>query len=264
MTAYASPAIILKRLPYGDWDWILTLLTPNAGRVSAVARSARKSRKRFGGILEVFSALTVVLQSAQGRLPVLSEATLQNPFPRIRADYLKTIHAAYWGELLLAWLEEGPPQPRLFKLFHRILSALDAEDGTPEALGIFYQIKLLKHFGLSPNLTACCRCRTPESKTAVVCTPFDVAAGSILCPECVDAGAEPQIVLSKGTLRQLRWTESVGFDQWRRIRHSSRILTESREFLERFITYHLPRIPRSLEVLRKIRNEPSVGNAAAS
>lgn len=263
MTVCASPAIILKRLPYGDWDWILTLLTPNQGLVSAVAKSARRSRKRFAGILDLFALLTVVLRTSGKGLPVLTEAALQNPFPNIRADYLKTAHAAYWGELVLAWLREGPPQAPLFNLLRRTLTALDENEEAPEALGIFYQVKLLKYFGLSPNLMDCGRCRTPESEKAATCAPFDIAGGCILCPECLGTEASPHVTLSKGTLRQLRWTESAGFDQWRRIRYSSRMLAESGRFLERFITYHLAKTPRSLEVLRKIREDTPVGNAAA-
>ena len=60
MSSLSTPAIILRRIEYGDFDLILFFLTLEKGKLSAIAKSARKSTKRFGGILELFAALDIL------------------------------------------------------------------------------------------------------------------------------------------------------------------------------------------------------------
>ena len=72
----STEAILLKRLQYGDYDLILTLLTQSHGKLSVIAKSAKKSIKRFGGVLELFSGLNITCATGRGRLPLLKEATL--------------------------------------------------------------------------------------------------------------------------------------------------------------------------------------------
>jgi len=63
MPILSTPAILLRRIDYGDYDLIITLLTFDAGKISVIAKSAKKSIKRFSGVLELFSVLNVILQN---------------------------------------------------------------------------------------------------------------------------------------------------------------------------------------------------------
>jgi recombinational DNA repair protein (RecF pathway) len=67
MSSLSTPAIILRRIEYGDFDLILSFLTLEKGKLSAIAKSARKSTKRFGGILELFAALDILCSSKAQR-----------------------------------------------------------------------------------------------------------------------------------------------------------------------------------------------------
>ena len=59
MSSFSTPAIILRRIDFGDYDLIVTIFTLNKGKISVIAKSAKKSKKRFAGILELFSVLDV-------------------------------------------------------------------------------------------------------------------------------------------------------------------------------------------------------------
>ena len=95
MPIFTSPAIVLRRTDFGDYDLILTFFTLKKGKISAIAKSAKKSTKRFGGILELFSVLDIVCSARIDRdLMVLQEADLKNSFSGIRADLNKTAYAS--------------------------------------------------------------------------------------------------------------------------------------------------------------------------
>ena len=74
MSVFSTPAILLRRLEYGDFDLILTFMSLERGKISLIAKSAKKSKKRFAGILELFSLIEAVASTGKGRgLPVRLE-----------------------------------------------------------------------------------------------------------------------------------------------------------------------------------------------
>ena len=108
MSNFSTPAIVLRRIDFGDYDLIINFFTLNKGKISVIAKSAKKSVKRFSGVLEPFSILEVVCNSGRGKgLPVLQEATLTQPFSKIRADIVKIAYASYWAELINIWPYES-------------------------------------------------------------------------------------------------------------------------------------------------------------
>ena len=67
MPVFSSPAILLRRMDYGDFDVIITFFTLQRGKLSLIAKAAKKSTKRFAGILELFSVLELVVAAGRGR-----------------------------------------------------------------------------------------------------------------------------------------------------------------------------------------------------
>ena len=87
MPVFSTPAILLRRVEYGDYDLILTFLSLERGKITLFAKAAKKSTRRFGGILQLFSMLEIVGTASRGKgLPVLQEAALEHPFSEIRAE----------------------------------------------------------------------------------------------------------------------------------------------------------------------------------
>jgi DNA repair protein RecO (recombination protein O) len=153
MSSFSTPAIMLRRIDFGDYDFIITFLTLNSGKVSVIAKSAKKSKKRFSGILELFYALDIVLGAGRGKgLPVLQEASLRHPFYRIRENITKTAYASYWAELINEWMENHVKNIKLYYLFQCVLYELDLGRMPEEVLSILFQIKLISMSGFYPNL----------------------------------------------------------------------------------------------------------------
>ena len=253
MPVFSTPAILLRRIDYGDFDLILTFLSLQRGKISLIAKSAKKSTKRFAGILELFSLMEVVASTGKGRgLAVLQEAALKSPFSTIRNDIRKTAYASYWCELLNKWVEENQKQAPLYYLLKHVLSQLDGGAPAAAEISIFFQMRLLYISGHGPSLRQCGRCRknleTIESNPVV----FDIAKGAILCDGCT-SGAGGRIRLSKGTIKQLLWVESGDLKRASRVRFGAQAIKEGLEFLEAFVPYIMGMQPQSLKFLRQIR-----------
>ena len=253
MTTLSTSAIVLRRIDFGDYDLIVTLFTPTQGKTSAIAKSAKKSVKRFPGILEPFSLLNVVLtRGKRNGMPVLQEASLEDPFFKIREDILKTTYASYWCELIYLWMAEGEPQSTLYRLMHHVLRELDRGEIRVEILSILFQMRFLSLAGFRPNFEHCHACKIDLDRirhASVVAAP---ARGGVACPSCGGSAAE-QPTISKGTLKQLLWTDSEDFERASRLRFTPAALAEGMGFLESFVPYHIGKSPKSLKVLRSVR-----------
>jgi DNA repair protein RecO (recombination protein O) len=262
MPAETTTAIVLRRVEYGDYDLIVTLFTPDQGKVSVIAKSAKKSAKRFPGILELFARLDVVISRGRrkGGLAVLQEASLRAAFFHIRESILKTAYASYWSELLNLWLEEGQPQPALFRLLAYALDELDAQRTPPEVLSLMFQLRLLALAGFRPNLEHCTLCRCDPTCKLENKVYASLSKGGIVCCDCAQNLAQDLAQdqlktwrLTKGTVKQLRWLEGGDPTRARRLKISSQTLAEGLAFLEAFVPYHLGRTPRSLRFLQHLR-----------
>lgn len=251
MSSFSNPAIILRRVEFGDFDLILSFLTRDKGKFSAIAKSAKKSTKRFSGILEPFSILRIVCSTGRRKgLPILQEAVLKKPLPSIRTDIIKTAYASYWAELIDVWLEEGPNQIELFGLLQYVLEQLDQGSASPAVLGILFQVRFLIISGHRPNLKQCGVCRRELDAMTGNAIQFDLAKGGLICDRCTTAG---RLQLTRGTIKQLQWLEKEQLSKAGRIRFSAQAVAESQKFLEAFVPYHLGKEPRSLKFLKEIR-----------
>ena len=253
MPVFSTPAILLRRIDYGDFDVIITFFTLKSGKLTLIAKSAKKSTKRFAGILELFSILELVASTGRGKgLPVLQEAVLKEPFSGIRADFKKTAYASYWAELIYNWLEDDYKQDALYALFEHVLSELDRGQTTEAALNILFQMRFLNLSGHRPYLTACSLCHKELEKIQQTKIILDLQGGGILCGNCSRRSAS-RIFLSRGTIKQLLWVESGDLAKATRMKFSPAALNKSTHFLEEFAIYHLGKQPRSLKFLRQVR-----------
>ena len=253
MSSFSTPAIMLRRTDFGDYDLILTVFTLNRGKLSIIAKSAKKSIKRFSGILELFYVLDIVYSPGRGRrLPVLQEAILKQPFSNIRSNVKKTAYTSYWAELTNEWMEEDERQVHLYRLLCHALEKLDLGQTPEAALSILFQMRFMTISGFSPNLKECSVCRIEMERVKHNRIVFDLGKGSLVCDRCATR-LSGKLSLSKGTIKQLQWVQNGALEKAARIRFTPQAMEEGLAFLEAFVPYHLGKEPRSLTFLRQIR-----------
>lgn len=236
----ATQALLLRRMDFGESDLVVHLLTPRTGRVTAIAKGARRSTRRFPGTLDFFNVLRVEIASVRraGAMARLEHARLVHSFAGLRTDPARFALASYLLELLGRLAPEGGAPADLKRLFEFALAALRAVDAaSPDAkLRAFLELRALHALGLCPELARCVRCGRALSGEGSV--GFHVGEGGPLCTSC-GAGVEGVLPVHLGTLRSLERGLHLDLDRLGRLALGPATLGEAREILARFQRFHL-------------------------
>jgi len=175
-------AVVLKTTDYGESDRVVALFSEEHGRLSAFARGARASRRRFGGALEPFTLVAAELRERPGaELWGLESVAVRRAFGGIRAELPRIACAGYACDLARALVRDHEPHPELFADLVALLGLLDEAPARPESLRAF-ELQALRDAGLSPRLDACARCGAPlpEPPEGVAWSP----EGGLACRAC--------------------------------------------------------------------------------
>lgn len=239
-----SSAIILRHVDYGEADRIVTVLTPDHGRLKGFARGARKSRKRFGPGLEPFAEVRLHWAPRPGgELVSVREAELVSLRLGLRRDLETLALAGYGCELTEALYDEAVGFAEAFGLLRAFLDHLDAAGGSAVAK-LLLELRLLTLAGIVPHLQHCAACHGALPDGAV---GFAAVRGGSLCPACGGETAALKVDrLTLGSLGRLLQTPAERFDD---IRLSPRTLQEGQALLADALRGHLPRVLKSAEFL---------------
>jgi DNA repair protein RecO (recombination protein O) len=181
-----TEAVVLRSIRYGEADRILHLYTPRRGRVGAIAKGVRRSRSRFGGRLEPFFRLNLVLHEGRGDLLTVTGAETVAAHPRLREDARALDAAARACDAVARLFETDDPHPDVFNLLCNELALLEADPKTATpANQLAFRLKLLLAAGLAPALGSCASCGEADHLTG-----FSGAAGGVVCAAC-EAGSFP-------------------------------------------------------------------------
>lgn len=261
MPCLHSSAVTLRVVAYGDFDSIVTFFSRDYGKVSLMAKGARKSVRRFSGVLELFSILNLVwTQGRKKGLCILQEATVVNPFEGLRTDFAKTAYAGHWCELVYHWMQPGLTQRAVYDLLVYVLDRLNKSALPEEVLHIAFQLHFMKINGFAPTLDRCVTCGKPLDRFRGTSVAFDMKKGGVACTRC-HGGARAAGGVSKGTVKQLCWILNRSLSTLPRVRFSRQVLEESCRVLEAFVPYHLGRETKSLKLVRLVRTRPGRADA---
>src|SRR3954469_5973172 len=196
-----TQAVVLRSIRFGEADRILHLYTPHRGRIGAIAKGVRRTRSRFGGRLEPFFRLELVLHEGRGELLTVPAAETVAGHGRLRADGAGLDCAARACDAVGRLFETDEPHPEVFNLLCNELALLDAEPARATRTNqLAFRLKLLLAAGLAPQLAACASCGAQDHLTG-----FSGAAGGVVCSACeaasfpLDAAAHEFLAGALGT-----------------------------------------------------------------
>jgi DNA repair protein RecO (recombination protein O) len=224
-------ALVLETREHGESDLILTLFCRDFGRLSAIAKGARKSKKRFVNKLEIFSFLQITFSKKPNRsLAFLSEAELHTTFPNLRQTLPLYYSASIIREYLLQGIREGEPAGDIFRLSLWALHNID-QSNSPKTILALFLIHYYNALGYRPDLNSCESCET------IVTTrynyTFNIATGRLSCSNCNSSGTGG-LKLSHGTIKAIRAAQNLPLDRLHRVKLSGFILKEALYMLNRF------------------------------
>lgn len=197
---YRTEAVVLSRMDYGEADRILTVYTPQRGKLRLIAKGVRRPNSRLGPHLEYFTRCQLML--AKGReLDTVTGAETIDAHRRLRTDLDAFGHASHMVELLLRLTEDRQENEGAFSLLSGSLQLLD--DGV-DAFNVtrHFELALLTLLGYKPELYRCIAC---ASDLTAVPNALSNRQGGLLCPQCrgSDGAAFPLSVNAQKYLRTL-------------------------------------------------------------
>src|SRR5215210_2025555 len=179
-----TEAIVLRSIRYGEADRVLHLYTPQRGRVSAIAKGVRRAKSRFGGRLEPFFRLHLVLYEGKSDLMTVTSAETIAGHPRLRESGAALDGAARACDAVARIFGDGEPHAGVYHLLANQLALLDREPArATRANALAFRLKLLLAAGFAPHLASCASCGEPEHLVG-----FSGAAGGVVCAAC-EAGS---------------------------------------------------------------------------
>ncbi|MBW3666703.1 MAG: DNA repair protein RecO [Actinobacteria bacterium] len=229
--------IVLRSYPFGDADRVVVLLSPNQGKIRTVAKGVRKTKSRFGGRLEPFTHVDLVLYEGRN-LDTITQVAVLEPFPRLRGDLDSVVAAGTMVEAADAVAQERESSVRLFLLLHRGLRALEQGGRSPDLITSFL-LKLAEVVGVAPSLAVCASCGGVEQLHR-----FSFGGGGVVCARCridgsvrLRAGLTDYLAaLADADLGALPATDGT-------------LAPEAMGIARRFVEYHLDRKLSSLAVM---------------
>ena len=192
MIRQRDEAFVLDTRELGEADLIVTLFGQHHGKVRAVAPSARKSRRRFGGMLEPLTWVRASWVERTGReLHRLAEVESVRSFAEMQSDPLRQATCAILADVTGAFAHEGQSDPQAFRLLGAVLEALEG-GAEPWAMLRYFEYWTLRVHGLLPDLESCSVCgRALRAREASRVSRYRGA----VCAECprVSGDAEARL-----------------------------------------------------------------------
>ncbi len=221
--------IVLRSYPFGEADRVVVLLSPNHGKIRAVAKGVRKTKSRFGGRLEPFTHVDLVLYEGRN-LDTITQVASIEVFPRLRQDLDRVLAAGAMVEAIDVVAQEGEPSARAFLLLQRSLRVLEAGPVHPDLVTSFL-LKVAGVVGVGAALDNCAGCGATEGLHR-----FAFAAGGVLCDRCRTPGA---VVLQDGLTAYLASLSAAPVDDLPAC--DPTLSGDALGVTRRFLEYHLDR-----------------------
>lgn len=226
-------AIVLSHEAFGEADRYIQFLTRDWGVISILAKSARKSKRRYVGGLDLFCHDEI---NVRGDLPVkayLIDLTVLNSFAPLRDDLEKMLLAGRLVQWVRRLANISSPIPQVYSLLGQTLAVLETltKPERFELLGLIFRLKLIFYLGIGPRTESCARCNQ-EGPMRI----FDIGSGGMLCSGCKptsdhwELGTDESSFITFAKELLLARFDSVNFPQ----PHTQRLL----RLTSQFTSYH--------------------------
>ncbi len=255
---YQTQGVILKQAKLGEFDKIITIFTPEFGKLRAVAKGACRPKSKLGGNIEPLTHSLMLL--AKGRnLDVVTQAQTINGFLALKNDLWRMACGLYVLELIDAFTIESAENRLLFDLLLDSLHQLSEPD-TNETTLRYFELHLLDYLGYRPQLRRCVTCDSPLKPQVNFFSP---GKGGLICPACNSEpnsrheqiegiAGKPSFPLSVEALKVLRLWQSCDYDTSRRVRVKPGLSQELERALREYIRYIVQREIGSLTWLKRL------------
>ena len=205
MGLIVTPALVIRRADYSDYDRMVTLFSPDIGRIDAIARGCRRPKSPLVNAVEPFTSGDFQFYERRDRY-TLEQCQISEDYYALRTDYDKLRHGVYWLKLLDTAILPDTPARTLFITTLRALAHLNWGELPPELVTMAFEMHFMAQNGFAPRMDVCQRCGRPVNGDA----RFDPDLGGAVCLDCPSAAPK----ISNGARRILMKLPRTAFDKF--------------------------------------------------
>jgi recombinational DNA repair protein (RecF pathway) len=241
---------ILRAIKFRESDLILTVLTRDYGKISLIAKAARRTESKFGAALELLTLSELVFYDAEN-LKLLKEASILEDYRALKGDYDRLTLALQTAHLLNQLIEEHHPDRAVFEFLQDFLSGLSSLKNL-DVGAVAVKLKLMRALGIAPRMGSCAR-RGPGCVWAVRLRQppagederqakladevwFSPQNGGFVCGACHEAS---DTRLSPRLAQTLKMILGLGWDKLDRLALTEDEVILAQRVLDEFIGFHL-------------------------
>ena len=243
MAIERTSALILRKIPHSETSEILTVISPESGKLTLIAKGSQRQKSPFAGILIPFQRLQLDYYFKSTRMiQNLKEASIDERFSNIQNNLEHSVVANVLSEITLKTIPENTDIKDKFSFFLNALRHLNKPCNYPSNTLIRFWLRWLDLIGYRPNFCACEHC-----KNQLFSAHFS-SHGETLCQKCT-----PKTTISQNTLTVLRDFQNVKTSQVDS-QTSKQFIQEGLDFLTLFSKFHIESVNhlKSLVIYRRM------------
>ncbi len=247
MSTEKTEGIVIKQTDFSETSRVVTFYTRDHGKISTVAKGARRLKGPFEAAIDLLAASRIVfIRKSSSSLDILTEAQFISRF-RPNGRSLGSLYGGYYvAELLLGLTEEYDPHPVLYDEAIRVLACL-SED-TDEKLPVLrFELVTLREIGQLPSVDVCLVCNEPVENAGTYA--IWVTQGGLICRNCQKQEYSGNRIQA-GTIAIFRRLAGETESAWKNIKISPQQFKELRKISTSAICHALDRRPKMLRYLQ--------------
>ncbi len=247
MSTEKTEALTVRLADFSETSKVVTFLTADFGKVTAIAKGAKRLKSAFEIALDLLTRCEIVFIRKSSGLHILTEARLVRRFQPHQKDMLSLYGGYYVAELLAGFTEEDDPHPQLYEAAIQTLDALTNRPDSRLTI-IQFELAIMREIGQLPAFDACLACGEPvtENRTYALW----VNQGGLICQRCQRESYQPQSTsVPAGTVMLLRRLSQPESDP-ARIAVSEQQIRQMRQVTTAAISHGLGRRPKTLRYLQ--------------
>jgi DNA repair protein RecO (recombination protein O) len=246
---YRANAIVLRRINLGETDRLIVLYTREKGKLSGVAKGARRATSKLAASTEPGNYGRYFIAVGK-ELDVVTQAESLQSFTNIRRDLDRIGQASYLLELVNAMVEEREPN---YELFDTLLSSLYLleNEADPQIVARYFDLQIMSLMGYRPELDVCLRCGAQPAADGITFSP---SLGGRVCDECGPLPSDV-IYLSRESVDVIRRLLAADAKQVREMTLSDAVKDEILQAIRWYVRYRLDRDLKSPDFIRALAGQ---------
>lgn len=247
MVIINTQGIVLKSVTYKENDLILTIFSRKLGKISAIARGAKKSKSSLLSSSQIFAYSNFTLKR-EGNMYRVTQSEIIKSFYNLSYNFEAFSYATYILKLIDNFMIDNQPNNRLFVLLAQSLYLFSEENIDMEYVTLCFELKFLDYIGFRPIVNTCVNCYNNDFKNPV----FNIYEGGILCEKC-SSNFEHNLRLNITTVKLMDYILKNDLLSCSKAKVSKYLINELSKILKIYINEYLGKTnEKSLNVLKSL------------